>query len=67
MGEYRYTYPDTSDKRDDECWVDYWDRKRHERHGPACICQLCLRERLGEQASHAWCKHAYDDDDEVIT
>ena len=36
MSEHRYRGPDTSDKRDDECWVEYWDRKRHERHGDNC-------------------------------
>jgi len=29
----RYSFPDTSDKRDDETWITYWDRKRHEPHG----------------------------------
>jgi hypothetical protein len=29
----RYSSPDTSDKKDDETWVAYWDRKRHEAHG----------------------------------
>jgi hypothetical protein len=29
----RYSFPDTSDKRDDETWMAYWDRKRHEAHG----------------------------------
>lgn len=24
----RYSFPDTSDKREDETWVSYWDRKR---------------------------------------
>jgi hypothetical protein len=29
----RYSFPDTSDKQDDETWVVYWHRKRHEAHG----------------------------------
>ena len=29
----RYSFPDTSDKQDDETWVAYWHRKRHEAHG----------------------------------
>lgn len=62
----RYSSPDTSDKRDDECWVEYWDRKRHERHGPACVCRLCVSERLGEPVSHAWCLHTYENDPDII-
>lgn len=37
----RYTQPDTSDKEPGESWVEYWDRKREERHGPECQCVLC--------------------------
>ena len=39
----RYSFPDTSDKRDDENWIEYWDRKADERHGPDCDC---LHHRL---------------------
>jgi hypothetical protein len=42
----RYSGPDTSDKRPEESWVAYWDRKRHERHGPDCACLLCGNEEL---------------------
>lgn len=41
-----YSTPDTSDKRDDENWIQYWDRKRHERHGDGCQCLLCNNETL---------------------
>lgn len=41
-----YRKPDTSDKREDESWTAYWDRKRHERHGPDCACLLCDNEEL---------------------
>ena len=65
MSEHRYRGPDTSDKRDDECWVEYWDRKRHERHGPDCNCVLCANEeRIAP--NHGWCPHTYEDDPEVI-
>lgn len=65
MSEYR-SFPDTSDKSDDECWVDYWDRKRHERHGEDCQCVLCANEdRL--PADHSWCEHTYENDPDVIT
>lgn len=37
-----YPFPDTSDKDPDENWVEYWDRKRRERHGPGCLCMLCV-------------------------
>lgn len=56
VAQYR-SFPDTSDKRYDECWVDYWDRKRRERHGPGCYCPLCEHERQGLPASHAFCDH----------
>lgn len=46
MTEYRHNFPDTSDKQDDEDWVEYWDRKRHERHGDNCPCILCRNEDL---------------------
>jgi hypothetical protein len=46
MKDPRYSRPDTSDKREDESWVAYWDRKRHERHGPDCACVLCDNEEL---------------------
>lgn len=39
----RYTRPDTSDKREDESWTAYWDRKRRERHGEDCGCLLCVK------------------------
>jgi hypothetical protein len=29
----RYSFPNTSDKKADETWVAYWDRKRQEAHG----------------------------------
>lgn len=41
-----YSSPDTSDKRDDENWIQYWDRKRHERHGDDCKCLICGNEGL---------------------
>ena len=41
-----YSTPDTSDKREDESWVAYWDRKRRERHGDNCTCVLCANEAL---------------------
>lgn len=65
MSEHKYHFPDTSDKRDDECWVDYWDRKRHERHGPDCQCVLCANESL-IAADHSFCWHTYTEED-VIT
>lgn len=48
-------WPDTSDKRGDECWIEYWDRKRRERHGEDCFCSLCEIERAGYPASHVLC------------
>jgi hypothetical protein len=42
--EFKYTRPDTSDRLDDESWTEYWDRKRHEMHGPDCGCLLCSNE-----------------------
>lgn len=42
--EHRYRRPDTSDRRDDESWTAYWDRKRHELHGENCGCLLCVNE-----------------------
>ena len=68
MSEHKYHGPDTSDKRDDECWVEYWDRKRRERHGDNCGCSICESERLGlfETGGHGWCPHTYDNDPEVI-
>lgn len=42
--EFKYSRPDTSDRTNDESWTEYWDRKRHERHGPDCGCLLCLNE-----------------------
>ena len=49
MPTSRYQRPDTSDKTEDESWVMYWDRKRIERHGDSCRCNLCLHsERLRE-------------------
>ncbi len=65
MEQSRYSSPDTSDKLPDECWVDYWDRKRRERHGPGCRCLLCSNEEL-LPADHSWCPHTYEDDPEVI-
>jgi hypothetical protein len=41
-----YSLPDTSDKKPDENWLQYWDRKRHERHGDNCGCLLCDNEPL---------------------
>ena len=38
-----YRKPDTTDKRDDESWLAYWDRKADERHGKDC---QCLHHRL---------------------
>lgn len=61
----KYHSPDTSDKREDECWVEYWDRKRHERHGPDCQCALCDTESL-IAADHSFCWHTYTEED-VIT
>ena len=46
MAHNSYPKPDTSDKRPDESWLDYSDRKRHERHGPNCACLLCDNEEL---------------------
>jgi hypothetical protein len=37
----RYHPPDTSDKRDDESYLEYWDRRRAEMHGPDCDCVVC--------------------------
>lgn len=65
MTVHRYTGPDTSDKREDECWVEYWDRKRRERHGDNCGCVLCANEDV-LAADHAWCPHTYEDDPEII-
>lgn len=45
VAEYR-PYPDTRDKRPDESWTAYWDRKRRERHGEGCACVLCRNEEL---------------------
>jgi hypothetical protein len=61
-----YHAPDTSDKLDDECWPEYWDRKRRERHGENCNCVLCANEDI-IGADHSWCPHTYKDDPEVIT
>lgn len=41
-----YAKPDVSDKTDEETWSEYWDRKRHERHGENCGCVLCTNEDL---------------------
>jgi hypothetical protein len=38
-----YHTPDTSDKGDDETWLEYWDRKADEAHGDDCDC---LHHRL---------------------
>lgn len=64
----RYKGPDTSDKRDDECWVEYWDRKRRERHGEDCKCPLCelVRIRPDLALSHGWCPHTYKDNPEIV-
>jgi hypothetical protein len=40
----RYSFPSTGDKRDDETWVSYWDRKLHEVHGDSCSRPLCRTE-----------------------
>jgi hypothetical protein len=66
VSTYGYSSPDTSDKRDDECWVEYWDRKRHERHGENCGCALCYNEDI-MPADHTWCKHTYQEDDDAST
>ena len=42
-----YRRPDTSDKREDESWVEYWDRKADERHGHGCECLYHRLRRLG--------------------
>jgi len=42
----RYSFPDTSDKKDDETWIAYWDRKRHEAQGGGV-------RRYGELTAHA--------------
>lgn len=34
----RYSFPSTSDKREDETWVSYWGRKRYEAHVDSCSC-----------------------------
>ena len=44
---YRYTFPDTSDKLEEESWLQYWDRKRIERHGTECNCNVCALARMG--------------------
>jgi hypothetical protein len=36
---------DVSDKTDDETWIEYWDRRRHDIHGPDCECILCLIDK----------------------
>ena len=63
----RYRGPDLSDKRDDECWVEYWDRKRRERHGDNCGWSFAL---IGKAVfmydGHGWCPHTYENDPEVI-
>ena len=61
----RYRFPDTSDKRDDECWTDYWNRKRRERHGPDCRCVLCANEHVLAD-DHSFCWHTYENDPEVV-
>lgn len=48
----RYRQPDTSDKRDEETWVAYWDRKRRHLHRGTCrglsACVLCRLEDVLE-------------------
>ena len=64
MSEHR---PDTSDKRDDECWIEYWNRKRRERHGDNCGCVVCEFDRHGLfDDDHGWCPHTYENDPDVI-
>lgn len=51
--------PDTSDKSPDENWFEYWDRKRHERHGENCSCVLCRNEdalKPNEELVRAFCE-----------
>lgn len=43
----RYRGPDTSDKREDESWLEYWDRKADERHGADCQCSHHRLRALG--------------------
>lgn len=47
MTDSRYSSPDTSDRRDDESWLAYWDRKRIERHGTECQCVVCRLAAMG--------------------
>ena len=42
----RYSFPDTSDKKADETWVAYWDRKRQEVPGGVV-------RRYGDVTAHA--------------
>lgn len=56
MSEHRYRGPDTSDKRQDETWQQYWDRKMDERHGEDCECMLHqMRRVLKEHPSDCNC------------
>ena len=43
----RYHPPDTSDKRDDESYLQYWDRKADEAHGEDCNCPHHRLRSLG--------------------
>jgi len=41
----RYSFPDTSDKSDDETWVAYWARKRHAHGGGRRYQELAAHSR----------------------
>jgi hypothetical protein len=50
ISQRRYSFRTTNDKRDDETWVAYWDRKRHEARGASRSCVVC---RIEELKAHA--------------
>jgi hypothetical protein len=56
ISRHRYSFPNTRDKRDDETWVAYWDRKRHEARGDSPSCVVC---RIEELKAHARRWHAF--------
>lgn len=47
LSEHQYQSPDTSDKLEEESWIQYWDRKRIELHGTKCGCLVCRLANLG--------------------
>ena len=60
-----YSFPSTSDKKDDETWVAYWDRKRHEAHEDSRSCLLCSDEERLEPDAGGWQDFLAVDQEEI--